>query len=61
MTEQNETQQVSITLGDLQVCSSKNSLKDCLKIVKSVLKNSDMKDYLKVDVPVKKLNSLISS
>ena len=54
-----EPQDVSvIQIGDLAITSTKDSLKSCINQATRLLKNKDVKDYLSVNLPKRKLMGL---
>jgi len=57
--EEREEQDVNvIQIGEIAITSTKNSLKNCIGEATKLLKNSDVKDYLSINLPKKRVMGL---
>ena len=56
--EEKEQDVSQIRVGDVEVLSTTKDLKHCVGVVKDMLENKSIKNYLEVNLPKKKLMGL---
>jgi hypothetical protein len=47
-----------VQIGDIHITSTKGSLKNCVNQATDILKNKEVKDYLSINLPKRKLMGL---